>query len=113
MNKNLAELIESVIVPLGYEVIDVEFAADGIMRVFIDVLHGSREITIKDCESVSKQLVYFLPVEKVSYERLEVSSPGVNRRLTKDHHFARFVGSKIKVRFKCAVAGRKSFEGVW
>ncbi len=104
-------MVESSANPLGYEVVDVECNQDGLVRVFIDMLDENREVNLSDCELVTKQLMYLLPVENLSFERLEVSSPGIDRKLTKVKHFERFLGSKVKIKLKSALSGRKVFEG--
>ncbi len=109
--EKILKAVESSITPLGYEVIDIELENKGLIRIFIDVLDGSREVNLEDCELITKQLVYLLPVEEINFERLEVSSPGVDRRLTKLHHFDRFVGSIVKLRFRDSIQGKKNFIG--
>lgn len=108
----ILEVIESSVVPLGYEVIDIETDKNGLIRVYVDLFDGVREINLKDCELITKQLLYLFPVEGISYERLEVSSPGVDRKLTKAHHFERFVGAMVKLKFRDLVAGKKNYVGL-
>ena len=97
---------------MGYEVIDLEFCQSGLVRIFIDVVGFEREINVGDCEQLTKQLLYQLPVEGLSFDRLEVSSPGVDRKLTKINHFEKFLGYKIKVCLKEPLKGQRNFEGV-
>ena len=108
----ILEVVESSVVPLGYEVIDIETDKNGLIRVYVDLFDGVREINLKDCELITKQLLYLFPVEGISYERLEVSSPGVDRKLTKAHHFERFVGTMVKLKFRDLVAGKKNYVGL-
>ena len=61
--EKILKAVESSITPLGYEVIDIELENKGLIRIFIDVLDGSREVNLEDCELITKQLVYLLPVE--------------------------------------------------
>src|SRR5690606_1710569 len=82
---------------MGYEVVDVEFAQDGLLRVYIDSPAG---ITLDDCEKVSRQLSHVLAVEDVDYARLEVSSPGLDRPLKKAADFERFAGAEVSVRLR-------------
>jgi ribosome maturation factor RimP len=110
--EKVLKVVESSVVPLGYEVIDIELDNTGLIRIFVDLIDGMREINLKDCELITRQLVYLLPVEGIKYERLEVSSPGVDRRLTKVHHFERFIGAKVKLKFRDLVAGKKNYIGV-
>ncbi len=105
------KVVESSVVPLGYEVIDIELDSTGLIRVYVDLSDGKREINLKDCEIITKQLVYLFPVEEINYDRLEVSSPGVDRRLSKVHHFERFIGAKVKLKFRDLVAGKKNTLG--
>lgn len=106
------KVVESSVVPLGYEVIDIELDSTGLIRVYVDLSDGKREINLKDCEIITKQLVYLFPVEEINYDRLEVSSPGVDRRLSKVHHFERFIGAKVKLKFRDLVAGKKKYVGL-
>lgn len=69
----------------------------------------SRGTTLEDCASVSRQLQRVLEVEGVDYDRLEVSTPGLDRRLKKAADFARFTGCEARVRLRHAVNGRKNF----
>ena len=109
--QKIIDVAESALAPLGYEVIDVESLKGGLIRIYVDVLDGFREINLKDCEIITKQLIYLFPVEGISFERLEVSSPGFDRKLTKSHHFERFLGAKVKLKFRDSVSGRKNFVG--
>jgi len=106
------KVVESSVVPLGYEVIDIELDNSGLVRIFVDVFDGMREVNLKDCELITKQLIYLFPVEGINFERLEVSSPGLDRRLTKAHHFERFIGAKVKLKFRDLVAGKKKYVGL-
>ena len=69
-------------------------------------------ITVTDCEVVTRQLMRVFEVEDVDYDRLEVSSPGLDRRLKKAADFARFTGCEAQVRLRNAVNGRRNFVGV-
>ncbi len=102
-------VIETALLGLGYELVDHEWSAGGLLRVFIDAPGG---ITIDDCERASHQLSHVLTVENIAYERLEVSSPGLDRALKKPADFARFAGQKVFVKLRAPLAGRKQFEGV-
>ena len=65
-----------------------------------------------DCATVSHQLSRVLAVESVSYERLEVSSPGLDRLLKGERDFARFAGQRARVRMRLPVDGQRNFVGV-
>jgi len=104
---------------LGYELVDVEREARGLLRVSIDRVSGHRYpsgesefVTIEDCEAVTRQLQYVLEVEGVDYARLEVSSPGLDRPLRTEADFTRFVGQAVSVTLKLAFQGRKVYKGL-
>jgi ribosome maturation factor RimP len=103
--------IEPAVTGLGFELVDVQASNGGrMLRVFIDKPGG---ITLEDCAAVSRQLTRVLPVEGVDFERLEVSSPGLDRPLRKQEDFARFAGRKAEVRMRTPDAtGRRKFVGV-
>ena len=114
----LPELIEKTVAGLGYELVDVERAERGLLRVYIDFTAADAEekgpITVEDCATVSHQLSHVLTVENVTYERLEISSPGLDRPVRKLEDFARFAGHQAIVKLRVAMPdsnNRKSFEG--
>jgi len=108
---NLENVISPVVAGMGYELVDLQAANGGrSLRLFIDKAGG---IDVEDCAAVSRQLTRVLEVEGIDYERLEVSSPGLDRALRKSGDFARFVGRKADVRMRTADAtGRRRFVGV-
>lgn len=93
---------------LGYELVDLESSRSGLMRVFID---SPRGVTVDDCARVSNHLTKLFAVEGVDYERLEVSSPGLDRPLKRLEDFARFAGREATVKLRLPVEGRRRFEG--
>ncbi|MDD2719917.1 MAG: ribosome maturation factor RimP [Gallionella sp.] len=101
-------LVEKTVSGLGYELVDLERAGRGLLRVFIDKPEG---ITVEDCQVVSNQLTRLFMVENVDYERLEVSSPGLERPLRKEADFSRFAGEKAQLRLRIPMNGRKNFVG--
>ena len=112
-------VVERTVTGLGYDLVDVERAPGGLMQVFIDHPAGkfpvgspSEFITVDDCERVTRQLQTVLEVEAVNYERLEVSSPGLDRPLKKPADYARFVGEEIEIALKQPFEGRRKFRGV-
>jgi len=109
--ERVISVIEASAAGLGYELVDLELSQGGLLRVFIDMPDGERMITVEDCESLSNQLVHLLPVEGIDFERLEVSSPGLDRRLSRQSHFERFAGQTIKLKLRQPVGNRKNFEG--
>jgi ribosome maturation factor RimP len=93
---------------LGYELVDLESSHGGLVRIFID---SPRGITVDDCARVSNHLTRAFAVEGVDYERLEVSSPGLDRPLKRLEDYERFAGREASVRLKLPLEGRRRFEG--
>ncbi|MDP1901951.1 MAG: ribosome maturation factor RimP [Rubrivivax sp.] len=112
------EAIASTVVGLGYELVEVERAQRGLLRVTIDRIPGhayivaGEFITVDDCEQVTRQLRYVLEVESLEYARLEVSSPGLDRPLRTEVDYERFVGHAVSVTLKQPFDGRKVWQGV-
>ena len=115
----LEPLVERTVSGLGYELADFEYANNGrMLRVFIEKSHelvpgrAQAAVSLADCESVSRQLQRVFEVEGIPYDRLEVSSPGLDRKLKKAADFARFVGCEARVRLRHPVNGRRNFVGI-
>jgi ribosome maturation factor RimP len=108
---SLEKVVEPAVSGLGFELVDVQASNSGrLLRFFIDKPGG---ITVDDCATVSRHLTRVLAVEGIDYERLEVSSPGLDRALRKGADFARFTGRKAEVRMRTPDAsGRRRFVGV-
>lgn len=106
---DLFTLTQEVLLGTEIELVDVERAPMGLLRVTIDKPSGVR---IEDCEQVSRQLSRVFEVEGVDYRRLEVGSPGVNRPLKKADDFIRFADNRIELRLREPVDNRKVFVGV-
>jgi ribosome maturation factor RimP len=111
--ETLIQLLEPTIERLGYELTDLELklgGQDGLLRVFIDKDEG---IDLEDCEAVSRQVSAILDVEDPLPGRysLEVSSPGLDRTLTKPSHFRRFMGEAVRVKLRFPMDGRRNFSG--
>lgn len=104
----MVKLVETTLAGMGYELVDLEVSGRGLTRVFMDKPDG---ISVEDCERVSNQLVRLFTVEGVDYERLEVSSPGLDRVVKKDSDFVRFAGQKVQIKVRMPMAGRKNFVG--
>jgi ribosome maturation factor RimP len=107
----MAQTIGRTVEGLGYEFVDAERLAAGLLRVTIDRAEG---IGLADCEKVSRQLTHLLAVENVEYARLEVSSPGLDRPLKRAADFERFTGAEVEVRLYAPLAaagGRKRLAG--
>ncbi|HEX9397590.1 MAG TPA: ribosome maturation factor RimP [Burkholderiales bacterium] len=112
---SLEKLIEPVATGMGYELVDVQASNGGrLLRLFIDKPAGSNSgITVDDCAAVSRQVGRVLEVEGVDYERMEVSSPGLDRRLRKAGDFVRFSGQRAELKMRTPDAGgRRRFVGV-
>lgn len=101
-------LLENTLPGLGYELVDFELTPGGGFRVFIDKPGG---ITVEDCVSTSNHLTRLFMVENIDYDRLEVSSPGLDRPLKKEADYVRFQGSLAKVRTRLPVEQQKRFMG--
>jgi ribosome maturation factor RimP len=110
--QRLLDLLEGPIAALGYELVDLDLrvGANGLLRLFIDSQPG---VTLDDCEVVSRQISALLDVEDPipgSYV-LEVSSPGIDRRLRTSGHFAQHVNEEVKIQLARPHDGRRRFRG--
>jgi len=107
---DLYELLDSTLDGLGYELVDVERISRGrLLRVFIDKPGG---ISVDDCVTVSNHLGRLFAVENIDYDRLEVSSPGLDRPLKKPSEFIRFLGESVKLKLRVALQGQRNFVGI-
>jgi ribosome maturation factor RimP len=107
---NLNGLLETTLGGMGYELVGVERPAKGrLLRIYIDKPGG---ITVDDCAAVSNQVGRVLAVENVGYDRLEVSSPGLDRLLSGERDFVRFAGQKARIKVRMQVDGQRNFVGV-
>jgi ribosome maturation factor RimP len=106
----LAEVLESTVHGMGYELVDTQVSQRGrLVRIFVDQPGG---VTLEDCAGVSRQLSRVLAVEGIDYDRLEVSSPGLDRPLRGERDFARFAGQRADVRMRLPdETGRRRFVG--
>jgi len=126
----LKEIVEQTVAGLGYDLVEIERSAGGLLRITIDlpwtapggaVVAGPEQfVTVEDCEKVTRQLQFALEVDGVEYKRLEVSSPGIDRPLRHERDFERFVGQVIDITLKAPIgaaaggqvnATRKKFRG--
>jgi ribosome maturation factor RimP len=106
---DLRALLEQTVAALGFELVDLELANQGrLVRIFIDKADG---VDVEDCATVSNHLTRLLAVEGVEYDRLEVSSPGLDRPLKQPRDFARFVGERAQVKVRVPLNGRRRFVG--
>lgn len=115
----LQDLLETTVAGLGYELVGVELSNRGrMLRIFIDKPAAAAQgavrsaITVEDCCRASNQLTRVLEVEGIDYERLEVSSPGLDRPLRKEADFARFAGEQARLTLRVPIEGRRNFTGV-
>ena len=127
---NLHELVQQTVQALGLELVEIDRSAGGLLRIFIDAPWKAEDartdihvdapaVTIEDCEKVSRQLQYALQVQDVDYQRLEVSSPGIDRLLRNEQDFERYAGQAVDLTLKQPVganscqlaANRKKFRG--
>ena len=109
---------------LGYELVEIERSAGGLLRITIDHPWQAdlpeQFVNVEDCEKVTRQLLFALEVDEIEYKRLEVSSPGIDRPLRHEQDFERFAGQVIDVTLKAPMgaaaagqvaANRKKFRG--
>lgn len=126
----LQQVIHNTVTGLGYDLVEIKHNPGGLLRVTIDLIWSKerannlaepQSITVEDCEKVTRQLQFALEVDGVSYQRLEVSSPGIDRLLRHEQDFERFVGETIDITLKEPLgeiaqgqvhASRKKFRGV-
>lgn len=113
------QAIDRAVGALGYELVDAERSAGGLLRVYIDRVPGRAydsgagdAVTVDDCERVTRHLQYALDVDGVDYARLEVSSPGLDRPLRKPADWQRFAGSEVDLTLRAPFQGRKRWRGV-
>ncbi|MBT8092559.1 MAG: ribosome maturation factor RimP [Gammaproteobacteria bacterium] len=109
----LAGLLEPTVMRLGFELADLEVRVGGkggLIRLYIDKEGG---ISLEDCERVSRAVGALLEVEDPvpGNYNLEVSSPGLDRKLTKISHFQRFIGETVQVKLRFPLDGRRRFRG--
>lgn len=109
--QDLHTLLDRSVTQLGYELVDLEISNRGkLLRLFIDKPEG---VNIDDCVLVSNQLSNLLAVEHdIDYDRLEVSSPGMDRVLKKESDFVRFTGQRVHLKLRVPVEGRKNYLGI-
>jgi ribosome maturation factor RimP len=110
MALSVEDVVASAVGALKLELVEVERAPRGLLRVYIDRPVGKGAVTVEDCADVSNQLTHQFLVEGIDYERLEVSSPGLDRVLKSAGDFTRFSGRAVKVRLNTMVENRKRFE---
>jgi len=121
------QVIEQIVAGFGYDLVEIERSAGGLLRVTIDFpwVAGTPKadeklINVEDCEKVTRQLQFALEVDGAEYKRLEVSSPGIDRPLRHEKDFERFLGEEIDITLKAPIglaaagqvnATRKKFRG--
>ena len=119
------QTVEQTVTGLGFDLVDLERSAGGLLRVTIDLPWSPEQqneqfITVEDCEKITRQLQFLLEVENVDYKRLEVGSPGIDRPLRHENDFIRFAGQMVDITLKAPIgeaasggisANRKKFRG--
>jgi ribosome maturation factor RimP len=117
------DVVGQTVAGLGYELVEIERSAGGLLRVTIDLpwKSGTEQfVNVEDCEKVTRQLQFALEVEGTEYRRLEVSSPGIDRPLRGQPDFERFAGEMVDITLKAPLgaaaggqlsANRKKFRG--
>lgn len=110
MAMELGEVVERTVSGLGFEFVDIELANRGrFVRVYVDKPGG---VTVDDCAEVSNQLSRVFEVENFDYDRLEISSPGLDRPLKKATDFVRFAGQIAQLKLRVPLEGRRTLTGV-
>lgn len=113
MALDLQSLIEKTVTGLGFELVDLELSPRGrLVRVFMDSPEKEGGVDVEDCATVSNQLTRLFEVENIDYDRLEVSSPGLDRPVKKAEDFARFAGQDIQIKLRLPVENRRNFQGL-
>lgn len=108
----LVELIEQAVTGLGYELVDFETSPRArLLRVFIDRLADKGNVDIEDCAAVSNHLSRLFAVENIDFDRLEVSSPGLDRPLKKGADWQRFAGQDVQIKLRVPVGNQRNFAG--
>ena len=125
----LQEIVEQTVAGLGYDLVEIERSAGGLLRITIDLpwtapvegqVSVEQFVNVEDCEKVTRQLQFALEVDGAEYKRLEVSSPGIDRPLRHTQDFERFAGQIIDITLKAPMgaaangqvnANRKKFRG--
>ena len=107
---DLVQIVDQAVAGLGYELVDIEMSPRArLLRVFIDIERG---VTVDDCALISNHLQRVFEVENVDYDRLEISSPGLDRPLKKAADFERFAGQQVQVRIRIRWGNQRNFAGV-
>ena len=113
---NLGQILEMTLPPLGYELVDWEMSPKGrLVRIFIDKpgdQNDGRGVNVEDCVRVSNHLTRLFTVENIDYDRLEVSSPGLDRPLRKLADFARFAGEEAQLNLHELTDGARRWKGI-
>lgn len=104
--------IEAVALAQGCEVVGIDRLAGGMLRLTLDRLDAT-QVSIDDCEAVTRQLLRLFEVEQIGFSRLEVSSPGLDRALKRIADFSRYAGQPGKLKLRAPINGRKVYQGVW
>ena len=109
--QDMIKIIEETVAGLGYDVVDIENTPK-ILRIYIDTLNADSNINIDDCVTVSNQLTRIFEVENIEYNRLEVSTPGIDRPLKKYSHYIKFIGHEACITFRQTFENKKRYTGI-
>jgi ribosome maturation factor RimP len=111
---NVGELLEMTLPGLGFDLVDWELSPKGrTVRVFIDTPENAEAgVTVDDCAAVSHHLTRLFTVENIDYDRLEVSSPGLDRPLKKLTDFVRFAGHEAQLTLREPIEGSRKMKVV-
>jgi len=109
----IGELLEMTLPPMGFELVDLETSPKGrLVRVFIDKPQGAGSlVSVEDCARVSHHLTHLFTVENIDYDRLEVSSPGLDRPLKKLPDYVRFAGEEAQINLREPADGARRWKG--
>lgn len=110
----IKEIAEPIVIQKGMELVNVEYKMEHgqwILRFFIDKPGG---VTVDDCGDISGELGALLDVKDIIHRsyNLEVSSPGLDRALTREKDFVNYKGRKVKIKTKEPISGRRNFSAV-
>ncbi len=110
--QHLAEIIETALNGLGFKLVDLELSARGkLIRVFMENADLVSEINTQHCADVSNHLVRLFEVENIDFERLEISSPGLDRVLKSLDDFLRFTGNDVQLKVRMPIENQRNFRG--
>lgn len=115
LSQRIEKLLEQLLEAEGYGIVRIHISGNirKILQIMIERIDDA-SITVEDCEKVSRLVSPILDVEDLMADRytLEVSSPGLDRPLTKPKHFVKFQGHAVSLQTNYAIKNRKKFQGI-